>query len=228
VCSLPSPPLRAQKTSAVSPQDLAAIWDAERVSPALPPLMDHDEVERRLKAVADVDPNQYVLERIGESVQHRSINMVSTGHGPFRVLLWSQMHGDEPTATAALFDVFAYLQRHKSDPVVQRILNSLTLYVIPMLNPDCAERFQRRNAQGIDINRDALRLQTPEGAALKAVRDRLKPRIGFNLHNETWTTSVGDPPKPGSISLLAVAYDKERSENAGRKMAKKICAVVRD
>src|SRR5262249_51096806 len=31
-----------------------------------------------------------------------------------------------------------------------------------------------------------------------------------------------------TISLLAVAYDKERSENAGRKLAKKICAVVRD
>jgi hypothetical protein len=138
------------------------------------------------------------------------------------------MHGDEPTATAALFDVFAYLQRHKTDPVVQRMLNSLTLYIIPMLNPDGAERFQRRNAQGIDINRDALRLQTPEGEVLKTQRDRFKPRIGFNLHNENWTTSVGDPPKPATISLLAVAYDKERSENAGRKLAKKTCAVIRD
>ena len=49
-----------------------------------------------------------------------------------------------------------------------------------MLNPDGAERFQRRNAQSIDINRDALRLQTPEGRTLKAVRDRFQPRIGFN------------------------------------------------
>jgi hypothetical protein len=217
-----------QKAALVSPQDLAAIWDAEHVSPALPPLMDHDEVERLLKGAADVDPNHYIFERVGESVEHRSINMVSTGNGPFRVMLWSQMHGDEPTATAALFDVIAYLQRHQSDPVVQRILSSLTLYVIPMLNPDGAERFQRRNAQGIDINRDALRLQTPEGAALKAVRDRFKPRVGFNLHNENWTTSVGDPPKPGSISLLAVAHDKDRSDSSGRKLTKKICAVIRD
>jgi len=63
---------------------------------------------------------------------------------------------------------------------------------------------------------------------LVKLRDRFKPRVGFNLHNENWTTSVGDPPKPATISLLAVAYDKERSENAGRKMARKICAVVRD
>jgi hypothetical protein len=219
---------RPQKVAAISPQELARIWDAEHVSPPLPPLLEHDEVERRLKAVAEVDPNRFIFERVGASLEGRSINMVSTGTGPFRVLLWSQMHGDEPTATAALFDVFDYLQRHRDDPVVQRILSSLTLYVVPMLNPDGAERFQRRNAQGIDINRDALGLQTPEGQVLKQIRDRFNPRIGFNLHNQSWSTSVGEPPMPASISLLSVAYDKPRSENAGRKLTRKVCAVIRD
>ena len=107
------------------------------------------------------------------------------------MLLWSQMHGDEPTATAALFDIFEFLRRHRQDPTVRDILSSLTLYFVPMLNPDGAERFQRRNAQSIDINRDALRLQTPEGRTLKAVRDRFQPRIGFNLHNQAWRTSAG-------------------------------------
>ncbi len=97
-----------------------------------------------------------------------------------------------------------------------------------MLNPDGAERFERRNAQSIDVNRDALRLQTPEGRALKALRDRLNPRLGFNLHNQSWRTSVGTPPKPASISLLSVAYDEARTENAGRKLTKQICAVIRD
>ena len=97
-----------------------------------------------------------------------------------------------------------------------------------MLNPDGAERFQRRNAQSIDINRDALRLQTPEGRALKTLRDRVNPRIGFNLHNQSWRTSIGKPAKPASISLLAVAYDEARSENAGRKLTKRVCAVIRD
>jgi hypothetical protein len=216
------------KVAAVAPQELARIWDAEHVSPPLPPLLEHDEVERRLQAIASADPSRFIFERVGASGEGRSINMISTGTGPFRVLLWSQMHGDEPTATAALFDVFDYFQRHQSDPVVQRILSSLTLYVVPMLNPDGAERFQRRNAQGIDVNRDALVLQTPEGQILKTLRERFNPRIGFNLHNQGWNTSVGDPPKPASISLLSVAYDKPRSENAGRKLTKRICAVIRD
>ena len=218
----------ADKVAPVSPLELARIWDAERVSPPLPPLMEHAEVERRLQALAEQDPAMFVLERVGASLEGRSINLISTGTGPFRVLLWSQMHGDEPTATAALFDVFEYFRRHREDPVVRRILSSLTLYVVPMLNPDGAERYQRRNAQGIDVNRDALSLQTPEGQVLKAVRDRFNPRVGFNLHNQGWNTSVGDPPKPASISLLSVAYDKARSENAGRKLTKKICAVIRD
>ena len=218
----------AQKASPVSPQDLAQIWDAEHVSPPLPPLMDHDDVERRLKGVAEADPSRIYFERVGSSVEGRSINMVSMGTGPFRVLLWSQMHGDEPTATAALFDLFEYFRRHRTDPAVQRILSSLTLYVVPMLNPDGAERFQRRNAQGIDVNRDALNLQSAEGQVLKTVRDRFNPKVGFNLHNQSWSTSVGDPPKPASISLLSVAYDKPLSENAGRKLTKKLCAVIRD
>ena len=227
VLGLSSTP-HAQRVSPITPQDLAQVWDAEHVSPPLPPLLAHTEVERRLQAVAQGDPARISLDRIGSSTEGRSINMLTMGTGSFRVLLWSQMHGDEPTATAALFDVFEYFQRHRSDPAVQRILSSLTLYVIPMLNPDGAERFQRRNAQGIDINRDALSQQTPEGQALKSVRDRFNPRIGFNLHNQNWTTSVGNPPKPASISLLSVAYDEPRSENAGRRLTKKVCAVIRD
>jgi hypothetical protein len=218
----------AQRAVPITPQDLAAIWDAEHVSPALPPLLDHAEVERRLAAVAQADPAQITLERAGASLEGRSINLVTMGTGPFRVLLWSQMHGDEPTATAALFDVFEYFHRHRTDAVVQRILSSLTLYIVPMLNPDGAERFQRRNAQGIDINRDALGLQTPEGQVLKALRDRFNPRVGFNLHNQGWGTSVGDPPQPASISLLSVAYDEPRSENPGRRLTKKLSAVIRD
>ena len=97
-----------------------------------------------------------------------------------------------------------------------------------MLNPDGAERFQRRNAQGIDINRDALRLQTPEGRILKALRDRLDPAVGFNLHNQSWRTSAGNTPAPASISLLSVAFDEARTESPGRLLTKQICAVIRD
>ncbi|MDQ3489297.1 MAG: M14 family metallopeptidase [Acidobacteriota bacterium] len=219
---------RREAITPLAPQDLARTWDAEHVSPQAPPLMTHDEVVGRLKAVVAATPDMFSMEQLGQSVEGRSIHHLRVGNGPTAILLWSQMHGDEPTATAALFDVYDYLARHRDEPAVRRILSQLSLHFVPMLNPDGAERFQRRNAQGIDINRDALRLQTPEGRILKAIRDKLEPAVGFNLHNQGWGTAVGNPPRPASISLLSVAYDEKRSVNDGRKLTDKICAVIRD
>ena len=221
-------PASAPAQRALLPQELARIWDAEHVSPPLPPLVDHAEVVRRLEGFVTAAPDLFTLERAGTSVEGRSINYIRLGTGPIGVLFWSQMHGDEPTATSALFDVLEYLRRHRSDPEVRGILSRLTLHVVPMLNPDGAERFARRNAQSIDINRDALRLQTPEGRTLKALRDRLKPAVGFNLHNQSWRTSIGDPPRPASISLLSVAFDRKRSNSRGRTLTKRLCAIIRD
>jgi hypothetical protein len=226
--AIAAPGAQRGRPASIAPQELARIWDAVRVSPQAPPLFTHADLVKRLTDVVARAPEIFSMEQIGESVEGRSIHHLRFGVGPTPVLLWSQMHGDEPTATAALFDVFEYLSKHRRDPAVERIYGELTLHVVPMLNPDGAERFQRRNAQGIDINRDALRLQTPEGRALKAIRDRLNPKVGFNLHNQSWGTAIGDPPRPASISLLSVAYDEKRSENRGRVLTKKLCAVIRD
>ena len=211
-----------------SPQQLAESWDRERVSWPVPPLIRHADVEARLQEVRSAAPDFFQLEEIGASVEGRSISHFWFGRGPFHVLLWSQMHGDEPTATSALFDVFEQFRRHRDEPAYALILDSLTIHAVPMLNPDGAERFQRRNAQGIDINRDALRLQTPEGRALKALRDRLNAPVGFNLHNQGWRTSAGKTGQPATISLLSVAFDEARTESPGRILTKQLCALIRD
>jgi len=211
-----------------SPQQLADTWDRERVSWPVPPLIRHADVEARLRDVQRATPDLFTLEEIGKSVEGRSINHIWFGRGPCHVMLWSQMHGDEPTATSALFDVFEQFRRHRDEPPFARMLDALTIHVVPMLNPDGAERFQRRNAQGIDINRDALRLQTPEGRVLKALRDRLNAPIGFNLHNQSWRTSAGNTGQPASITLLSVAFDEARTESPGRILTKKTSVLIRE
>jgi hypothetical protein len=218
----------APAAAARSAVALADLWERERVMLPPAPLFTHDQMERRLREVHADSPDLFSLEQIGVSVEGRGIHHLWFGRGPMKVLMWSQMHGDEPTATSALFDLFEHVRRHRADPHVAAWLDRLTVHVVPMLNPDGAERFARRNAQAIDINRDALLLQTPEGRVLKALRDRLEPQVGFNLHNQNWRTSVGRPPKPASMSLLAVAYDEERSVNEGRLLTKKLSAVIRD
>src|SRR3954468_18142299 len=89
----------------VTPQELARIWDAEHVSPPSPPLLTHAEVVKRLDAAVQSGGALFRMEKVGDSVEGRSINMLQAGSGAFPVLLWSQMHGDEATATAALFDL---------------------------------------------------------------------------------------------------------------------------
>jgi hypothetical protein len=97
-----------------------------------------------------------------------------------------------------------------------------------MLNPDGAERTARRNAQGIDINRDALRLQTPEGRFLKSVRDRFEPSTGYNLHNQSPLTIAGAGGDQVALAVLSVAFDDALTENEERKRTKRLALAVVD
>jgi len=214
--------------AAPGPVALAAWWDAHHVALPRAPLATHDDVVAAAARAVDADAGRVTREVVGRSVEGRDLLHLAVGRGSTHVLLWSQMHGDEPSATPAIFDLLEWIRRERGSAVVQRLEDRLTVHLVPMLNPDGAQRFTRRNAQGIDINRDALHLQTPEGRALKALRDRLQPVLGFNLHNQNGQTSAGSPPKPATISLLAVAHDAARSDSPRRTVAKQTAALVRE
>jgi hypothetical protein len=98
--------------------------------------------------------------------------------------------------------------------------------MIPMLNPDGAERFQRRTAQFVDMNRDALQLATPEAQLLKSIRDRYDPEFGFNLHDQDPRYTVGQSKDVAAIALLAPAMDDEKSDNDDRRKAKQVSARI--
>jgi hypothetical protein len=161
----------------------------------------------------------------GQSVHGRDIYLIKAGTGKTKVMLWSQMHGDEPTATMALFDLIHFLSsQDELDELRQQILDNTTLYLIPMLNPDGAELYMRRNALGIDLNRDALRLQSPEAVLLKELRDSLEPAFGFNLHDQSRYYTAGYTSLPATISFLAPAYDHARNLNEVRDRAMRTIA----
>ncbi len=111
--------------------------------------------------------SRFKVSQVGTSIEGKSLSLISLGKGQTSVFLWSQMHGDEPTATQAIFDILNFFDSSDFKQEKKAILDNLTIHFLPMLNPDGAELFQRRNLLGIDINRDALRLQSPEGQTLK-------------------------------------------------------------
>ena len=165
----------------------------------------------------------FTVKKAGSSIQGRDIYLISLGTGKKKVFLWSQMHGDEPTATMALFDIFNFFNAKDSlDKVKKNILKKLTIYIMPMVNPDGAEVFQRRNAIDIDINRDALRQQTPEGRILRTTFENIKPDFGFNLHDQNSRYSVGRDSNIAALSFLAPAVNYEKTVNPVRRNAIKL------
>jgi hypothetical protein len=163
--------------------------------------------------------------RIGESVEGRPLYAIEFGNGPVRVLLWSQMHGDESTATLALVDLLRYVVDNANDPLVTRITQQTQVVVVPMLNPDGAQRGRRENAAGIDINRDARRQASPEARALAALHARLSPHFGFNLHDQL--PRLAEDGRPVAISLLAPSHEPRRSDMPIRTHAKQVAAIMR-
>jgi hypothetical protein len=171
--------------------------------------------------------SRYKIQELGQSVEGRSIYGIQWGRGETKVLLWSQMHGNEPSATMAIFDLFHFLEADDEFSELRSLLfEELSLFFIPMLNPDGAEVFRRQTALGVDMNRDALRLQHPESIILKKVQQTFMPDWGFNLHDQSRYYAAGDSGKPATISFLAPAYDRAKSTNEKRKDAMQLIVTM--
>ncbi len=201
-------------------------WPEERFVQTPAPCLLPAELTTELERLSELYPGKVELEEVGRSWEGRPIHMLSLGDGPRTVLLWSQMHGDEPSATPALLDIAHFLLSRAEEPEAAAILDGLTLLMIPMLNPDGAERYERRNSQAIDINRDALHLATPEGRILKRIRDEYEPMLGFNLHDQNRRTAVGHSGVLATNAVLAVAGDREGTVTPGRLIAKRACVAI--
>jgi len=192
-------------------------------------------VHRRFKH-ADIEPlilkrkgaGVFEVTQLGVSVLKQPIYQVKYGQGPKKVMLWSQMHGNEPTATMALMDIFNFLEGHGDGmDSIRTLLNTQTsLYFIPMLNPDGADVYTRRNAMDIDLNRDARAGETVEGQLLIQAAKTVQPNYGFNLHDMNIYYNVPGTSNPVTIALLAPAYNEKRDINEVRGNAMKIAAGI--
>jgi hypothetical protein len=206
-----------------SPKQLSALWDKTHITRIFPSDVRHRDLQNYLESLKQLGLK---VEEVGRSNANREINQIEFGRGPLRVFMWSQMHGDEPTATSALVDMFAFLQKNRTLEWVRQIEENLTIRAVPMLNPDGAELYQRRNLQNIDINRDARNLVTPEARLLKKLRDDWSPHVGFNLHNQNELTTVGQTSKQAAISLLVVYGDEAKTTNEGHERNRRVTAAI--
>ncbi len=99
-----------------------------------------------------------------------------------RILVLCRQHGDEPASTEAVLDLVHRLAVG-GDPSLRASLARVTLYVMPMVNPDGAEAGTRANGLGADLNRDWGVFRQPETRAVADAARRLSPHLVIDAHN---------------------------------------------
>ncbi|RLD29365.1 MAG: peptidase M14 [Bacteroidetes bacterium] len=179
---------------------------------------------KSIKPLLENLPSIFKVDTIGKSVKGENIYSVIIGKGRKKVLIWSQMHGNESTTTKALFDVFNFLDN--SNAFSSTIIDNCTLMVIPILNPDGALNYVRFNANNIDLNRDAKDLSQPESIVLRKCFDDFQPDYCFNLHGQRTIFSAGKTNHPATVSFLSPAQDKSYSITKNRTVAMEIIGVM--
>ena len=180
----------------------------------------YDHIDEFLNSL----PATFKTEVVGRSVRGEAIKSVVFGNGPKRILMWSQMHGNESTTTKAVLDLFNFMSQESMEAF--KIWNACTIKIIPILNPDGARDFTRINANEIDLNRDAQNLSQPESKVLKKVYEDFTPDFCYNLHDQRTIFNVGTTHKPATVSFLAPAFDEDRNNSPSRKLSMQLIAAM--
>jgi hypothetical protein len=157
----------------------------------------------------------FEIQQLGFSEEQRPIYNLKIGSGKKRILIWSQMHGNESTATRALFDLFNCFSNNSSAELAT-ILKECTLLFIPMLNPDGAQAYTRVNGNTIDLNRDAVERKAQESKLLRKTLEEFNPQFCFNQHDQRTIFGVEGTKNPATISFLAPSEEITRKLTKGR------------
>ena len=168
-----------------------------------------------LETYLDALPHTFKTTVIGKSHNGLPIKQICLGTGKKRIFMWSQMHGNESTTTKAICDLLLYCSQN----IMNVFLKTVTLYIIPQLNPDGALKYTRKNANNIDLNRDAISMEASESKVLRTAFNKIQPDYCFNLHGQRTIYAAGTKGKTATLSFLAPAADQKRSITPARKVA---------
>jgi hypothetical protein len=180
-----------------------------------------------LSSIADLLLNNKGIETtiIGKSVQEKPIYQLKIGKGTTKILMWSQMHGNESTTTKALIDFINFLTQSE---IGMQFQEQFSFCILPMLNPDGAALYTRENANLVDLNRDAQNLSQPESKLLRKTFNDFQPHYCYNLHDQRTIYGTEEKNKPATVSFLAPSFDENRTINAVRTKAIKVIVAMND
>src|SRR5213083_769488 len=80
-------------------KEFAADWEKSHFSTIVPSNLRHADLKKQLDELKKIGLK---VDEVGKSYANREIYQVEWGKGKTKIFMWSQMHGDEPTATPAV------------------------------------------------------------------------------------------------------------------------------
>ena len=150
----------------------------------------------------------------GESQEGRSIPVLvfsdtrSGAANPQRldrpvVMLVGLQHGNEPAGGEAMLALAHELASGTLKPLLSRI----TVVIVPRANPDGAHYFTRSPYANTDINRDHVKVDLPETAALHRLVNEFQPHVFADAHEFSvatrWIEKFGVLQGPDFLLLYA-------------------------
>ena len=137
---------------------------------------------RASESTGTLGPTATTTWELGRTHLGRPIEAVvrSEAENELRVLVIGGQHGDEPSARRAVEHWIA------NDPAARESgarIEGLGRAAVPDANPDGSSVGRRRNAEGIDLNRDHLLLSTSETRAIHELVRRFRPHLIVDVHN---------------------------------------------
>jgi hypothetical protein len=173
--------------------------------------------EEDLLEVFKTISRKFKIKNEGHSEEGRIISSFRLGHGPHKILIWSQMHGNETTTTKSVLDLMSYFILNPK--FSGSLFDSCSFVIIPVLNPDGAFNYTRVNANAVDLNRDAFLKTQSESRILQHIYKAFQPDVCFNMHDQRTIFSAGETAKPATVSFLSPSFNEERDINDIRKQS---------
>lgn len=138
-----------------------------------------------LDHLVDRVPGTVGVQEIGRSTEDRPIYAAALSGQPsgidgdtLRIMLYGQQHGGE----AAGMEASLMLARDLALGPLHPLLEQLSVWIVPQVNPDGAAVGERRTATGADLNRGHHLLAEPEHRALYGLFHDVKPHLTVDLH----------------------------------------------
>ena len=124
---------------------------------------------------------------LGRTLDGRTIDAFTTGHGPKQVWLYARQH---PGETMAEYWMEGALERlaDADDPVTAALLAKATFHLVPNMNPDGSARGHlRTNAAGVNLNREwanPTAERSPEVLCVRSAMDATGVTFAIDVHGD--------------------------------------------